>query len=149
GGAALSGAYLGHRLSADLDLFAHDPDAVRQLVRDRASVAEEASVDLRIVRDAGSHVRFRVSGPSGAPDLELDIVHEPAPDLEPPPPPIEGVVIESLTDLRASKVACLLERTEPRDLVDLLFLERAGFRPEADLALAMRKDAGVDPGVLA
>jgi hypothetical protein len=40
-------------------------------------------------------------------------------------------------------------RSEPRDLVDLLFLDRAGFAPEQDLMLALRKDAGIDPGVLA
>ena len=30
-----------------------------------------------------------------------------------------------------------------------MFLERAGFRVEDELPLAVRKDAGVDPGVLA
>jgi hypothetical protein len=33
--------------------------------------------------------------------------------------------------------------------VDVLFLERAGFPPEADLELALRKDAGIDPAILA
>jgi hypothetical protein len=42
-----------------------------------------------------------------------------------------------------------LSRSEPRDLVDLLFLDRAGYPPEADLALALRKDGGIDPGVIA
>jgi len=54
-----------------------------------------------------------------------------------------------LVDLRASKLTCILSRSEPRDLVDLLFLDRAGYPPELDLALAVRKDGGVDPGVLA
>jgi hypothetical protein len=71
----------------------------------------------------------------------------PEPVLE--PPPVEGVVVESFADLRAAKLTCLLSRAEPRDLVDVLFLERAGLSPEADLPLALRKDAGVDPGVLA
>jgi hypothetical protein len=30
-----------------------------------------------------------------------------------------------------------------------LFLDRAGYPPEKDLGLALRKDAGIDPGVLA
>ena len=34
-------------------------------------------------------------------------------------------------------------------MVDVLFLERAGYRVETDLALALQKDAGIDPGVLA
>lgn len=70
-------------------------------------------------------------------------------DLQNPPPPIEGVVIESLQDRRASKLTCILSRSDPRDRVDLLFLERAGFRPELDLALALQKDAGIDVGALA
>ena len=54
----------------------------------------------------------------------------------------------SLEDLRASKLTCLLSRSEPRDLVDVLFLERAGFPADADLGLALKKDAGVDPAVM-
>lgn len=33
--------------------------------------------------------------------------------------------------------------------MDLLFLDRAGYPPEADLPLALEKDSGTDPGVLA
>ncbi len=42
-----------------------------------------------------------------------------------------------------------VSRSEPRDLVDLLFLDRAGFPPEEDFTLASRKDVGIGPGVLA
>ena len=41
---------------------------------------------------------------------------------------VEGVQVESLLDLRANKLTCILSRSEPRDLVDLLFLDRAGCR---------------------
>lgn len=149
GGAALSGAYLAHRLSADIDLFTSRVEDIRALVRDKDDVAAESGTVLDVVRDAGGFVRLRVVGPQGAPSLELDLVHEASPELDPSASRLEGVVIQSLTDLRASKLACILERSEPRDLVDLLFLERAGFPPERDVALALRKDAGMDPGVLA
>jgi len=65
------------------------------------------------------------------------------------PSPVEGIVVESLSDLRANKLTCILSRSEPRDLVDLYFLDRAGHPPERDLDLALKKDAGIDPGVLA
>jgi hypothetical protein len=147
GGAALSGAYLGHRLSGDVDLFCHDPAGVRALVRELPDVGRECGLPIALVRDSGTFVRARVSVP-GRP-LELDLVHESLPDLEAPPAPLDGLVVESLVDLRAAKLTCLLSRSEPRDLVDVLFLDRAGFPPERDLALALRKDAGIDPGVLA
>jgi hypothetical protein len=43
----------------------------------------------------------------------------------------------------------LLSRAEPRDLVDVLFLEQSGYPPEKDLTLAIEKDTGMDPGILA
>lgn len=147
GGAALAGAYLRHRLTGDVDLFAHQADEMRTLVGVLRDVAASAGVNVTIVRDAGSLVRATLKWDEG--ELELDVVHEPIPDLEPPPPPVEGIVVESLKDLRANKLTCILSRSEPRDLVDLFFLDRAGHPPEKDLELALRKDAGIDPGVLA
>jgi hypothetical protein len=147
GGAALSGAYLGHRLSNDLDLFCHREGDLRGLFRDLPAVAREAGISLRVLTDAGTFVRAQVTTTDGT--LELDLVQETVPDIEPPPPPIDGVIVESLADLRANKITCILSRSEPRDLVDLLFLEREGYRLEDDLSLALRKDAGIDPGILA
>lgn len=148
GGAALAGAYLGHRMTGDIDLFVHDADEMRTLVDWLPSLAKSGGISVTLLRDVGHLVRARLSGPDGR-SIEVDIVHEPSADLSAPPAPIEGVVVESLDDLRASKLTCILSRSEPRDLVDLLFLDRAGFPPENDLGLALRKDAGIDPGVLA
>lgn len=147
GGAALAGAYLGHRTTGDVDLFFHVADEMRLLLLALSDIASEAGMKTEILRDARSLVRARVSGSEGA--TELDLVHEPLEDVEPPPPPLEGIVVESLADLRAAKLTCILSRSEPRDLVDLYFLDRAGHAPEESLGAALRKDAGIDPGVLA
>jgi Nucleotidyl transferase AbiEii toxin, Type IV TA system len=147
GGVALSGAHLSHRLSADIDLFVHDAQAHRRACRHLSDAVAAKGGTLSVVQDAGSFWRGRVT--IGTVILEFDIVHESVPDIEAPPPPIDGVIVESLSDLRAAKLTCLLSRSEPRDLVDILFLERAGFRPENDLDLALQKDAGTDPAILA
>jgi hypothetical protein len=147
GGAALAGVHLRHRLSADADLFVHDRAAHRDLVRALPEIAAKAGTPLHVVRDGGAFVRARIDLPAGG--VELDVVFDAVPDVQPPPPAVQGIVVESLADLRANKLTCLLSRSEPRDLVDLLFLDRAGHPPERDLPLALRKDAGIDPGVLA
>ena len=147
GGAALAGAYLGHRLSNDLDLFVHDRSSHRLLVSVLSDVAAEVSGRVELRRDAGTHVRGELMLPDRT--MELDVVFEPVADIDPSARQVEGLIIESLADLRASKLTCLLSRSEPRDLVAVMFLERAGYRPEDDFELALRKDAGMDPGVLA
>ena len=148
GGAALAGAYLGHRTTGDVDLFVHDADAMRALVGLLPDTAAEAGSGLTLLRDAGHLVRAELEDRKGN-RVEVDVVHEPIADIAPPPPMIEGIVVESLTDLRASKLTCILSRSEPRDLVVLYFLDRAGFPPEIDLEIASRKDVGIDPAVLA
>ena len=146
GGAALSGAHLSHRLSRDVDLVCRRPEDVRALVRELPEIARQANAKIDLVRDAGTFVRATVTTSSQS--LELDAVYEATPPIE-DGPTLEGIALESLADLRASKLTCILSRSEPRDLVDLLFLDRAGFAPEADLPLALRKDGGIDPGVIA
>ncbi len=148
GGAALAGAYLGHRTTGDIDLFVHDSEGMRTLVGLLPDAAAEAGVSVALLRDVGHLVRAQLEAPDGN-RIEVDVVQEPVADISAPPPPLEGIVIESLPDLRASKLTCILSRSEPRDLVDLYFLDQAGFPPERDLEIALRKDAGIDPGVLA
>lgn len=146
GGAALSGVHLRHRLSRDADLFFHDRQTHRDAVALLADVANDAGATVRIVRDAGTFVRGVLAGADG--EVDIDLVFEAVADVG-IPDVVEGVLVESFADLRANKLTCVLSRSEPRDLVDLLFLDRAGHPPEADLALALAKDGSIDPGVLA
>jgi len=147
GGAALAGGYLAHRTTGDLDLFVHQAEAMRELAGLLPEAAAEAGCSWTLLRDAGHLVRARLAAADGG-VLDVDVVAEPVSDLA-DPTTIEGIEIESLLDLRANKLTCILSRSEPRDLVDLYFLDRAGFPPAQDLGLALRKDAGIDPGVLA
>ena len=146
GGAALAGVHLRHRLSRDADLFFHDRQTHRDAVALLPELAVEASVTIRVVRDAGTFVRGVLTGMDG--EMDIDLVFESVADVH-EPDFVEGVQVESLADLRANKLTCVLSRSEPRDLVDLLFLDRAGYPPEADLTLALAKDGSIDPGVLA
>lgn len=148
GGAALSGAYLSHRLTGDIDLFVHGGrERHRDLVQALPEAASQSGCAIRVLRDTGQLVRAHIESAEGA--TELDLVHEPVPDLVGVQPEIEGVVVEALEDLRANKLTCILSRSEPRDLVDLYFLDQAGFAAIDDIDIALQKDAGIDPAVLA
>jgi hypothetical protein len=146
GGAALAGVHLRHRLSRDADLFFHDRQTHRDAVSLLPEIAQDAGATIRVVRDAGTFVRGVLTGADG--EVDIDLVFDAVADVG-GPDSVEGVQVESLADLRANKLTCILSRSEPRDLVDLLFLDRAGYPPEADLTLALTKDTGIDPGVLA
>lgn len=145
GGAVLSGVHLRHRLSRDLDLFCDEREAVRSALRGAQEAAQAMGGQLQLVRDGGTFVRSTLT--LGGRRFELDIAHEPSEALA-PRDRVEDVLVDSLEDLRANKLTCLLSRSEPRDLVDLYFLDRAQLPPEASLEAALRKDAGIDPGVL-
>lgn len=145
GGVALSGAYLGHRLSKDVDLFFRDRSALRLAADALPEAARAVGGTIKIVQDAGTFIRAELELPGQR--IDVDLAVDATPELA-PPLQIDGVEVLSLEDLRASKLTCLLSRSEPRDLVDVLFLERAGFPADADLELALKKDAGVDPAVM-
>jgi hypothetical protein len=145
GGAALSGVHLAHRLSRDLDLFCDERRSVRPVLDATVQAATKLGGELRVVRDGGAFVRAVLVLPSG--QLELDIAHEPSTPLA-PRDVVDGVTVDALDDLRANKLTCLLSRSEPRDLVDLYFLDQSGLTPESGLAQALSKDAGIDPGLL-
>jgi hypothetical protein len=145
GGVALSGAYLGHRLSKGIDLFLRDRSSLRRLADALSEAAAAVGGSIKIVQDAGTFIRAELQLSNQR--IDVDLAVDGTPELA-PPQLIDGVEVLSLEDLRASKLTCLLSRSEPRDLVDVLFLERAGFPADADLELALKKDAGVDPAVM-
>ena len=56
---------------------------------------------------------------------------------------------DSVEEIVANKICALVGRSEVRDLVDLYFLERAGYPAERFIGDASRKDASVTAATLA
>jgi hypothetical protein len=146
GGAALAGYYLGHRDTADLDLFTS------------ADVLADGEAALRA---AAIHVGATVESIQTAPDFRrrlvrrsaeaviVDLVHE---HVAPGPQPkrlFGSVRVDSPEEILANKLCALLSRSEPRDLADVLTLERAGYRAEDAISVATHKDTGLTPTQLA
>jgi len=59
------------------------------------------------------------------------------------------VLLDPPGEILANKLCTLLSRCEIRDLVDVLALERAGYRVEDALGPASTKDGGLTPAQLA
>jgi hypothetical protein len=145
GGAALAGYYLGHRETADLDLFATD-----NLLGDGETAlhaaASEIGASVENIQTAPDFRRRLVR--RGADGVIVDLVHERAPQGQEAKRQFGCVRVDPPGEILANKLCTLLSRAEPRDLVDVLALERAGFRMEEALPLAGQKDAGLTPGQL-
>jgi hypothetical protein len=59
------------------------------------------------------------------------------------------LLVDPPEEILANKLTAVAGRMEERDLVDILFLERAGFRVEDGLPGALAKDGGATPATLA
>ena len=61
----------------------------------------------------------------------------------------DGVLVDPPAEILANELCTLLSRGEVRDLVDVLFLERAGHRVEDAIGPASTKDGGLSAAQLA
>jgi aryl-alcohol dehydrogenase-like predicted oxidoreductase len=59
------------------------------------------------------------------------------------------IEVDPIEEILANKLTALLSRAEERDLVDLLCLERRGYRVEDALSSALAKDGGCTAAALA
>jgi len=121
GGAVLAGWELAHRATDDLDLFtvnAIDMGLGEQALR---RAADQLGASLEAISTSPDFRRFvaRFSGES----VKVDLVRDHAPQLF-PKVERDGVRTDSAEEIFVNKICTLVERSEPRDLVDLMRLDR-------------------------
>jgi len=120
------------------------------LVSDAIGALQAGGLEVQTLRTAPAFGEVRVS--DGTDTCIVDLVAEPSGPIAPPDRAvIEGtaIAIDSRHEILASKLAALLERSEPRDLVDVKALLDAGEDLQASLRDAPQKDAGFSPLTLA
>jgi hypothetical protein len=147
GGGALAGFHLKHRPTDDLDLFTTDDrafergrfvlDAVASSIGGRLEIRQDAPRFLRTVLIRGDEA------------LVIDLVRDQEQQLHPDKLEMEGIRVDPADEILANKLTTLVGRAEERDLVDVMFLERSGFRVEDALPAALAKDGGCTPATLA
>jgi hypothetical protein len=146
GGAALTGFYLGHRQTDDLDLFttAASLEAGVDALR---GVADELGGALESLRTSPDFRRFLLR--RGEEALVIDLVRDNTPQLHSRKRQFGLLLVDPPEEILANKLCALLSRSEIRDLVDLRALEEAGYRVEDGIGHAMKKDGGFTPAQLA
>lgn len=147
GGAALAGFHLGHRMTDDLDLFTRQDLAFERGRYVLADVAAAIGGELQVRQDAPGFKRLVLTRRDEG--LVIDLVKDTSPQLHPDKLERNNIVIDPADEILANKLAALVGRAEERDLIDIMFLERAGYSVEAALPVALAKDGGCTPATLA
>jgi hypothetical protein len=147
GGAALAGFHLGHRETNDLDLFTADDEAFARGEHALRAAARAVGADVVARQGVGGFRRFVAS--RGADVVVVDLVRDTVPALHPEKEEQGVVRLDSAAEILVNKLTTLVSRSEPRDLVDVYALERAGLDAIAALPLALQKDGSCTPATLA
>jgi len=108
--------------------------------------AKEVGAVLQLLRDAPTFRRYRLER---AEHIEIvDIVVDVGPQVDIEKQWVKGVQVDTLHEIVLNKIATLISRCEQKDIVDLYFLERDGYRIEDYFAEAQQKDGGLDPAMI-
>lgn len=120
GGTALSSCYLNHRYSEDLDFFTtekFDQQVVFEIVE---RWSKKHNFTIRSARFVEVVYIFNLLFKNGE-VLKVDFATYAHKQIE-KPKIVEGVAIDSLTDIAVNKLLTVSQRSEIKDFVDLYFL---------------------------
>ncbi len=148
GGTCLAEYYFGHRVSFDMDLFTTD----RDLFNNARNVITQGRVfgSLRVesVRTMPDFCQFLLHGPKPAP-IKIDLVMD-IPICLGEKQRCGLVWLDSLKDLLANKLGCLIQRNDVKDYLDLYYLiPEFNFSLPELIQIGQSKDSGLDPLILA
>lgn len=146
GGGVLVGFVLGHRTTDDLDLFTTDDAAMSGADSLARALGVAVGATVESVQTTPDHRRYLLS--RGDESTRVDFVRDRGPQLM-EKLSRDGIPMDPVEEIIANKITTLASRSEIRDLVDLYFLEQAGYRIEEHLEKALRKDAGATPATIA
>lgn len=148
GGTCLAEYYFGHRISFDMDLFTAD----RDLFNNARSLIAQGRVfgNLRVeaVRTMPDFCQFLLHSSTPSP-LKIDLVMD-IPVCLGEKKRCGSVWLDSLKDLLANKLGCLIQRSDVKDYLDLYYLiPEFNFSLSELIRIGQSKDSGLDPLILA
>lgn len=147
GGSALGVFYLQHRLSFDLDFFTTDESLDWHVLdNELQAISRAMSASISSVTSSPTFRRYELTRNS---EREvLDFVIEFAPQIDREKNSIGNLRVDTLREIMVNKICTLIGRCEVKDVVDLFFLEKRGFRVAEYFEEAKQKEGGLDPAML-
>ncbi|HZX47833.1 MAG TPA: nucleotidyl transferase AbiEii/AbiGii toxin family protein [Nitrospirota bacterium] len=145
GGTALSRGYYNHRYSDDLDYFVNDhPDFLRIAERQIDKLRRMFNDVTIAVKDANYYRIFVASE-----RLKVEMINDVPSHIGALfKHPVIGL-IDSKENILANKLTALIDRTLPKDIVDIYFLLKDKLSLKKALSDAESKAAGISPLLIA
>lgn len=141
GGTALSRGYYYHRYSDDLDYFLNDYSEFQRLVERQIEKLAVLFTDIKVaIKDANfcrvfvSEERLKIEMINDVPSHIGAVINH----------PVLGV-IDSKENILANKLTAVVDRTLPKDIVDIYFLLKGGLNLKQSFLDASSKAAGISP----
>ena len=145
GGTALSRGYYHHRYSDDLDYFVNNSPEFQRIVEEAIGELTDIFSDIKISLKDTHFVRIFTSEEKLKIELINDVPSHIGTLID---HPILGR-IDSKENILANKLTAIVDRTMPKDMVDLYFLLQDGLDLKKALINAESKAAGIAPLLVA
>ena len=146
GGSALGIFYLEHRFSYDLDFFTVSPVDWQILGNLLRQTAEDIGAEISPISETPLFHRYMIS--RNEEQETLDFVLEKVPQLDTKKEVFSGIHVDTMHEIAVNKICSLLGRSEQKDVIDLFFLQKAGWDLKKLVAEASHKEGGVQPAIL-
>ena len=140
GGTALSAFYLQHRYSEDLDLFTSNDAFFQKVDEFVGEVSTRLKVALKPVLITSFFKHFKIGSQESLLTLHFS---KDVPFHVKPPNRFGEILVDSIEDITTNKICAALGRTEIKDLIDLYFLDKAGYSIASYFDIAQQKDGGL------
>jgi len=143
GGTALSAFYLKHRLSEDMDFFTEEEGQVPRVTTLLEEIASKLRGRLEVKRSFRSYLEFFIT--RGEETLRCDFAMDSPYRLKEKIFKEEhGIYVDNVLDISCNKLSALYDRSDPKDFVDVYFIDREIIPFEELLKEARRKHVGLD-----
>lgn len=136
GGTALAVVYLRHRRSQDLDFFSDIPFSYNEIIGFIRELKKELQLEFVEEKKVFDRWEFFLHNQD---EMRLEFVHYDHPKLH-ERKRWNDIMVDSLDDIAANKAMALVDRREPKDVVDVYFLlQQPGYTVKMLLELGEKK----------